>query len=267
MMYRNTILTLLAGASSVTAAMDPINNAILRARQLQDSIPTSTGSVFRTRTVDACISTLTSLSSSAPSPPPGVLEYDLSQQLERFKTATAPIGPLVDDVADISSVCSSAFDEDRTRTATTYYPPATVIGSEEYDRYRTSALSWYSSIRPVVSEAAQTCSLKWPREVGRLWLPFIDNEEDCSKAFSLVLGITATEPATEIITRTRTVPTETEASTTGTGIPAEETETEEPAEETETSTSASTAGAARETGYMVAVVAAAAGVAGVMGAM
>ncbi|KAK4681166.1 hypothetical protein QC764_105090 [Podospora pseudoanserina] len=266
MMYRNTILTVLAGASSVTAAMDPIN-AILRARQLQDSIPTSTGSVFRTRTVDACISTLISLSSSAPTPPPEVLEYELSQQLERIKTATAPLGSLIDDAADISSVCSSAFDEDRTRTATTYYPPATVIGSEEYDSYRTSVLSWYSSLRPVVSEAAQTCSLKWPQEVGLLWLAFIDNEEDCVKAHSLAVGITATEPPTEIITRTRTVPIETEASTTGTGIPAEETETEEPADETGTSTSVSTAGAARETGYMVAVVAAAAGVAGVMGAM
>ncbi|KAK0670966.1 hypothetical protein QBC41DRAFT_316494 [Cercophora samala] len=262
-MYRNSILTLLAGASSLTAAMDPMH-AILRARQLQDSTPTSTFlSIPPTRTADSCRSSIRDMAESAPSPPPDLLSYEISKQAESFRTMTGPPTSRITNLAGASSLCSSLYAEDGTGTTAFTYPPTTVIASEDYDNYRSSALSWYSSLRPAVSELVKTCSQRYPQEVGGVWLPFTGNEEECVSAYRLFLRLTATE----IVTQTRTVSTETEAlttesSTTETGAPAEETETEAPAE-----TSVSTAGAARETGFVVAVVAAAAGVAGVMGAM
>ncbi|KAK4176505.1 hypothetical protein QBC36DRAFT_301038 [Triangularia setosa] len=232
-MYRNSMLVLLVGASSLTTANPAANpiNAILRARQGLDDVPTSTTTTTSTstETTDPCQSSVSSIRQSVPTPPPELVSWQ-NQQLKSLLTQAEARTGAITDLGAVSSGCSKRFNDAPQRTTAYEAPPTTVIGTEAWESYRSSVLSWSSSVRPVVTEIAKTCSLEHPREVGQLLLPFVGNEEECRTVLSLYYGA-------------------------------------QPATETSTTTTASTAGAARETGYVVAAVAAAAGVAGVMRAM
>ncbi|KAK4194842.1 hypothetical protein QBC40DRAFT_27918 [Triangularia verruculosa] len=258
-MHRNNLIIVLVGALSLATAhpgADPID-AILRARQVPgDAVPTTTTfSTPPTTTEDGCLSTIQSLLRSPPTPHPQVLSWEVSRQNERLRTRTAPTTPFWKaGVEGVPSFCSSLFAETGRKTTSMEPPPATVIDIEVWHSFTSAAVSWSSSIRPIVHEVARTCSSKYPKSVGPMMAMFIGNEEECNTVYSLILGaVPATETGAETGTETSSGQTATE--------------TEAPAEETTTATTLATAGAARETGYVVAVVVAAVGVAGVMGAM